>query len=326
MYFQYDNSGTPLGFVYNETQYFYVTNQMGDVLGITDANGTLLAQYAYDDWGTLLAIDTADEDGATAYREIAEANPLRYRGYYFDSETGYYYLQSRYYDPEICRFINADVPEIAKVSKEIDNGINVFAYCNNNAVNHADCTGFLKNWDAAILIVMFVAYYIAPKRLKVNSKYKFEAGRMLKDSMGNFIVKITYYKSKLFKNSFVVSIGDKGSWQKATKVNNHLNMDFIKQQGNYIQTQYNKGTSVSLTNKGPDIISINLASATIALHLISKGIKASVIKSYYNKVWGGRAYSNYGKNLYYLINITKGNSKVNGWYAYRNSNGAVSKL
>ena len=51
-----------------------------------------------------------------------------------------------------------------------------------------------------------------------------------------------------------------------------------------------------------------------------------MIKSYYNKVWGGRAYSNYGKNLYYLINITKGNSKVNGWYAYRNSNGAVSKL
>ncbi len=143
MYFQYDNSGTPLGFVYNETQYFYVTNQMGDVIGITEANGNLLAQYAYDDWGKLLAIDTADAEGSTAYREIAEANPLRYRGYYFDSETGYYYLQSRYYAPEICRFINADVPEIAKVSKDIANGINIFAYCNNNPVNNTDYTGLI---------------------------------------------------------------------------------------------------------------------------------------------------------------------------------------
>ena len=98
----------PLGFVYNGVQYFYLTNTMGDVLGITEANGNLIAQYLYDDWGKLVSIDTADEETSTAYREIAEANPLRYRGYYYDRETGYYYLQSRYYDPSICRFINAD--------------------------------------------------------------------------------------------------------------------------------------------------------------------------------------------------------------------------
>ncbi len=141
MYFQYDNSGTPLGFVYNETQYFYVTNQMGDVLGITEANGNLIAQYLYDDWGKLVSIDTADAETSTAYREIAEANPLRYRGYYFDSETGYYYLQSRYYAPEICRFINADVPVIAKVSKEIQNGVNLFSYCCNSPINDSDPDG-----------------------------------------------------------------------------------------------------------------------------------------------------------------------------------------
>ncbi len=144
MYFQYDNSGTPLGFVYNETQYFYVTNQMGDVIGITDANGTLLAQYAYDDWGKLVSIDTADAEGETACLELANANPLRYRGYYFDSETGYYYLQSRYYAPEICRFINADIPEIAKVSKSISNGVNIFAYCNNDSINNSDASGYIS--------------------------------------------------------------------------------------------------------------------------------------------------------------------------------------
>ncbi len=140
MYFQYDNSGTALGFIYNGVQYFYLTNTMGDVLGITEANGNLIAQYLYDDWGKLVSIDTADAEGATAYREIAEANPLRYCGYYYDSETGYYYLQSRYYDPEICRFINAD--DINYIEKDYDLGLNIFIYCNNNPLSNSDIDGY----------------------------------------------------------------------------------------------------------------------------------------------------------------------------------------
>ncbi len=139
MYFQYDINGVPLGFVYNEVQYFYLTNTMGDVLGITEANGNLIVQYLYDDWGKLVSIDTADAEGSTAYREIAEANPLRYRGYYYDNETGYYYLQSRYYDPEICRFINADV--YCDTGTSTYNSYNMFAYCENNPVNCLDYTG-----------------------------------------------------------------------------------------------------------------------------------------------------------------------------------------
>lgn len=141
MYFQYDTSGVPLGFIHNDTQYFYITNQMGDVMGITDADGNKIAEYTYDDWGKLLSIKADDENFA-----IAESNPLRYRGYYYDNETGYYYLQSRYYDANICRFINADVPEITKVSKEVENGVNIFAYCNNDSVNNSDPTGLIK-WD-----------------------------------------------------------------------------------------------------------------------------------------------------------------------------------
>ena len=128
MYFQYDTSGTPLGFVLNGTQYFYITNQMGDVLAITDTNGDIVANYEYDAWGKVLTADT----------DIAKQNPIRYRGYYYDNETGYYYLQSRYYDSNICRFINADLHEIVNVTKDICTGINLFSYCNNNPINNSD--------------------------------------------------------------------------------------------------------------------------------------------------------------------------------------------
>ena len=180
MYFRYDNSGTPLGFVYNGIQYFYITNPMGDVLGITEADGNLIAQYLYDEWGKLLSIDTADEDGSTAYREIAEANPLRYRGYYYDNETGYYYLQSRYYDSDIGRFINADVPEIADFSRDIPLGVNLFAYCSNNPVNGIDASGkgplqtildvFSRALDTLTKVVDFIAASCAKSAKALKDK------------------------------------------------------------------------------------------------------------------------------------------------------------
>ena len=140
MEFQYDEGGAPLGFVLNGVQYWYLTNQMGDVAAITDAQGELVASYYYDDWGGIIGVLPA-EFATEEQIDAANKNPLRYRGYYFDSETGYYYLQSRYYDPEICRFINADIPEIAQMSKDISVGTNLFAYCNNDAVNTSDADG-----------------------------------------------------------------------------------------------------------------------------------------------------------------------------------------
>lgn len=140
MYFQYDMNGTPLGFIYNGTQYLYMTNQMGDVIAITDADGEGIVEYEYDEWGKVLNVYTANEDNAEQ-SEVANANPLRYRGYYYDAETGYYYLQSRYYDASICRFINADIPEIAQMSKGIAAGTNLYTYCNNNPINNVDNNG-----------------------------------------------------------------------------------------------------------------------------------------------------------------------------------------
>ena len=101
--FFYDDSGRPFAFNYSvdgsdfET-YYYILNLQGDVVQIIDANGVMQAEYIYSPWGEIIS----------AEGDLAEINPLRYRGYYYDSETGFYYLQSRYYDPENHRFINAD--------------------------------------------------------------------------------------------------------------------------------------------------------------------------------------------------------------------------
>ena len=139
MYFQYDNSGNPTGFLYNGTQYFYLTNQMGDVIGITDNSGSLIATYTYGAWGEVLAVTPATTGNFTQLA-IANANPLRYRGYYLDQETGYYYLQSRYYYPQLARFISGDQVDLY-LQKDKWLGINSYAYCYNNPISFVDFTG-----------------------------------------------------------------------------------------------------------------------------------------------------------------------------------------
>ena len=88
--------------------YYYLYNLQGDVIALADAStGKLAATYTYDAWGKIVKINGIDPD-SVAESSIAKINPFRYRGYYYDTETGLYYLNSRYYDPEVGRFINAD--------------------------------------------------------------------------------------------------------------------------------------------------------------------------------------------------------------------------
>ena len=115
--------------------YYFVYNAQGDVIGLYNYSGNLVASYSYDEWGnctaTALMPDTQNH-AVTDQKHVAFANPFRYRGYYFDAESGLYYLQSRYYDPVVGRFINAD-SEIAGISDSVQ-GFNLFAYCFNNPV------------------------------------------------------------------------------------------------------------------------------------------------------------------------------------------------
>ena len=120
--FFYDESGRPFAFNYSvdgdiASTYYYILNLQGDVVQIIDANGVMQAEYVYSPWGEVIS----------AEGDLAEINPLRYRGYYYESETGFYYLQSRYYDPENHRFINADTYASTDSSDAI--ACNMFAYC-----------------------------------------------------------------------------------------------------------------------------------------------------------------------------------------------------
>lgn len=145
MYFQYDTSGIPLGFILNGTQYLYMTNQMGDIISITDSQGNKLVQYEYDEWGALDLITTTNNTNVE--NELANINPLRYRGYYYDNETGYYYLQSRYYDAGISRFINSDIYDMAGAASQISESSNLMIYCGNNPVNSFDEYGLSPTKD-----------------------------------------------------------------------------------------------------------------------------------------------------------------------------------
>ena len=136
--FVYDENNQPLAMKYNNTLYYYVLNAQGDVVRIVDSSRNTVASYTYDPWGKIISSSGT----------LADINPLRYRGYYYDSETGFYYLQSRYYDPEIGRFINADSYASTDATGLLST--NMFAYCENDPVNKSDPTGEV----APILVAM----------------------------------------------------------------------------------------------------------------------------------------------------------------------------
>ncbi|HEX3016258.1 MAG TPA: RHS repeat-associated core domain-containing protein, partial [Caproicibacter sp.] len=138
LWFLYDSDGTRVGFTYNGTAYYYTTNAQGDVTGIVDKDCNTVVEYTYDSWGKLLSTTGSLAD------TIGKINPYLYRGYYYDSETGLYYLNSRYYDSNTGRFLNAD----GQVKSDFT-GSNLFAYCGNNPISRIDPDGH-SWWDVAI--------------------------------------------------------------------------------------------------------------------------------------------------------------------------------
>lgn len=129
----YDSNGQAAAVKYGTNYYYYVYNGQGDVIGLIDSSGTYQVQYVYDVWGKLYS--TTGSMATT----LGVLNPFRYRGYVYDEETKLYYLNSRYYDPETCRFISAD--DVEYLGAGGISGYNLYAYCGNNPVMHIDPTG-----------------------------------------------------------------------------------------------------------------------------------------------------------------------------------------
>ena len=140
--FVYDDGNQPFAVIYKHGQttelYYYVLNAQGDVSAILDSSGKLAASYDYDAWGNCTVYDSSAKV-LTDPTSIANLNPLRYRGYYYDAETGFYYLQSRYYDFANCRFINADTFATTDANGLLS--ANMFAYCENNPIMRVDPDG-----------------------------------------------------------------------------------------------------------------------------------------------------------------------------------------
>ena len=133
MHFFYDAQGRPMLVRYMDTDYAYLHNLQGDIVGIVDMNGALAVEYAYDAWGKPISTQ-----GSMA-ETLGKDNPFRYRGYVWDEETGLYYLRSRYYDPSWGRFVNADA-FIGELGTAFSH--NMFTYCDNNPMNMTDSSGF----------------------------------------------------------------------------------------------------------------------------------------------------------------------------------------
>lgn len=149
VFFHYDEANALVGFSVNSKDYFYDRDILGNINAVIDSAGTTLISYAYSDFGAVTE-NVADSDEA---RLVAKVNPFKFKGYFFDSETGFYYLKSRYYSPELGRFISAD-GEIGQVGNTM--GMNLFAYCRNNPINLSDEGGNWPSWATKLCIGLAV--------------------------------------------------------------------------------------------------------------------------------------------------------------------------
>lgn len=143
-WYSYDSNGILYNIRYTLSDdsamlsYYCTHNSRGDIIGIYNGNGVLRAQYKYDSWGNVLSVTDENGNAITSATHVGNLNPFRYRGYYYDTESGFYYLMSRYYDPVTHRFINADgyfQPGNSILAA------NTFAYCENNPIMYFDPSG-----------------------------------------------------------------------------------------------------------------------------------------------------------------------------------------
>lgn len=140
LWFTYDSNANLFSMVTGGKHYFYQRNLQNDIIALVDESGDTVVNYTYDSWGKVLSITGSRKD------TIGQLNPFRYRGYYYDKETGMYYLKNRYYDPELRRFISSDAVTTLAASTETLHNRNLYTYCNQNPLTRSDSNGNL--WTA----------------------------------------------------------------------------------------------------------------------------------------------------------------------------------
>lgn len=192
LYFRYDKNNSLTGFNLSGEEYLYVKNAQGDITGILDKDGRQVVSYTYDAWGKVESISGSSAD------TVGKINPMRYRGYYQDTETGWYYLQSRYYNPEMCRFINADEPSMLEVSSCISISSNMYSYGNNNPLMNEDPFGRFALRTSIISGIIDLVLLLVPGVNSINRLLKqFKRGKWTATEMGGFKKTFTVVTEKV---------------------------------------------------------------------------------------------------------------------------------
>jgi len=250
--FMYDNNSDIFGFIYNNTEYYYIKNAQNDVIAIADASGNVLVKYTYDAWGKVTSItnkngidvedlkaqkfDPATGETITEYDEngnpisiepipkiLARINPILYRSYYYDTETEWYYLNTRYYSPDMCRFINAD-GYIQTGQGMLDK--NMFAYCLNNPVNMLDKNGKIAGWIVALIVISIftivggIVGYLAKDNLykRGNSNSNNNSNSQNNNSNSNNKKSNNKSSSKNSNNNSTKQTSDKNTYENKEKL------------------------------------------------------------------------------------------------------------
>jgi len=187
IHYSYDSSGNLVSMNLNGLEYYYVRNGQGDIIALIDDNGNEAVTYTYDSWGNVVSID------GSLKNTVGVKNPYRYRGYRYDEETKLYYLQSRFYNPEWGRFINADA--IFGEKGELLSH-NMFAYCSNDPVNMEDPNGYFgikssinKLNHAALYVYTFVISRMYVIQQRINSKILGYIGKVFNKETSKIVIK-----------------------------------------------------------------------------------------------------------------------------------------
>ena len=174
-----------IGFTYTTSsgtkEYLYIRNIQGDITSIIDSEGNKVCSYIYDGYGNHIVLNQ-DDNLENDPLSIGHINPFRYRGYYYDEESGLYYLNSRYYDPETGRFISLDVLSILDETKGQINGLNLYMYCNDNPIMYCDPTGHIAFFVITAIIGAIFGFGWA-----AYNDYK-EDGVWFNGSVGTYIL------------------------------------------------------------------------------------------------------------------------------------------
>ena len=208
----YDNEDGVCGILYNSVPYYFIKNLQGDVIAIVDKEAQTVARYSYDAWGAITNAVTYTE--LTNDVDIATINPFRYRSCYYDEEINLYYLQSRYYDACVGRFICSDEASIFNnTSNTASISINKFSYCLNNPINNADDCGniasaiikMISNFIFGMLGGM-LGLYLANVTLNLaNGKKDFYAKN---DSWGTYIAEgVKSGAFSIFGSKYLIKLG-----------------------------------------------------------------------------------------------------------------------